>query len=131
MDYATIKAVHQVSVSLSLAGFIARGLGSLGGARWVASRLARTLPHVVDTVLLASALTLAWMARLDPANTPWLGAKVLGLVAYILLGSLAMRPGRPWQLRAAAWLTALLVFSWIVSVAVSKNPYGFFAMATR
>jgi uncharacterized membrane protein SirB2 len=131
VDYATIKLVHQGAVALSLAGFVARGLGSLAAAPWVASRPARTLPHVVDTVLLASALTLAWMARLDPASTPWLAAKVLGLIVYIMLGSLALRAGRPRKLRAVAGALALLVFAWIVSVAILKSPYGFFAMALQ
>jgi uncharacterized membrane protein SirB2 len=125
MDYALVKTIHQTAVALSFAGFFARGLGSLNGARWVQGRAARTLPHIVDSVLLLSALTLAWMLRLNPANTPWLLAKIIGLLLYIGLGMLALKPGRSTAMRSTAWLAALAIFGWIVSVAITKSPLGF------
>lgn len=127
MDYTTVKLVHQIAVAVSFAGFFARGGAALAGARWVRSRAARSLPHVVDSVLLLSAIVLAWMLRLNPAGAPWLMAKLIALVVYIALGTLALRPGRPMPLRAAAWVAALLTFGYIVSVALSKNPAGFLA----
>ena len=127
MDYASVKAVHQTAVALSVGGFFARGLASFRGALWVRGRLARTLPHVVDSVLLVSALALAWTLRLNPLETPWLMAKIIGLLLYIALGMLALRPGRPAALRGAAWIGALATFAWIVSVAITKQPLGFLA----
>ena len=127
MDYTALKIVHQSAVTLSLAGFFARGVGSLRGAAWVRSRLARTVPHVVDTVLLLSALTLAWSLRHTPSAAPWLTAKIIGLLVYIGLGMVALRPTRPVRQRALAWVAALLTFAWIASVAISKNPLGFLA----
>jgi uncharacterized membrane protein SirB2 len=125
MDYAVVKLVHQSAVTLSLAGFFLRGAASLAGARWVGSRTAKTLPHVVDSVLLMSALALAWILRLTPGNAPWLLAKLIGLTVYVGLGILALRPGRPRAVRAAAWMAALLTAGWIVSVAITKSPLGF------
>jgi uncharacterized membrane protein SirB2 len=127
MDYLTVKIVHQSAVVLSFSGFFARGIGSLAGAAWVRSRAARSLPHVVDSVLLLSALTLAWMLRANPVATPWLLAKVIGLVAYIVLGMIALRPTRPVPVRALAWVAALAAFAYIVSVAITKNPAGLLA----
>lgn len=127
MDYGTVKLVHQAAVVLSLSGFFVRGAAALGGARWVGSRAAKTLPHIVDSVLLLSAIGLAWMLRLDPGNAPWLLAKIIGLVVYIVLGVVALRPGRPRAVRAAAWLAALVTVGWIVSVALTKNSLGFLA----
>jgi uncharacterized membrane protein SirB2 len=127
LDYATVKFVHQGAVVLSLAGFCVRGAAALAGAAWVRGRAARTLPHVVDTVLLLSALVLAWMLRLTPGHAPWLLAKIAGLIVYIGLGMVALRPGRPPPVRLAAWLLALLTAGWIVSVAVTKNPWGLLA----
>lgn len=124
MDYALVKLVHQAAVALSLAGFFIRGAASLAGAGWVRGRVARTLPHLVDSVLLLSALMLATMAGLTPDRAPWLVAKVVGLVVYVLLGVIALRPGRPRPVRAAAWLAALAVAAWIVSVALTKQPLG-------
>ena len=125
MEYATLKLLHQGAVVLSIAGFFLRGAAGLAGARWVRGRLARTLPHVVDTVLLVSALALAWMLRLTPGNAPWLLAKIVGLIVYVGLGIVALRPGRPAAVRATAWLAALATVAWIVSVAITKTPLGF------
>jgi hypothetical protein len=78
VDYFAVKLVHQSAVALSLTGFIVRGGASLSGARWVNRRMAKTLPHIIDSVLLLSALALAWMLRLTPMNSPWLLAKIVG-----------------------------------------------------
>lgn len=125
MDYTAIKHLHMGAVALSATGFAARGLAALLGAAWVKGRLAKTLPHIVDTVLLLSALALAWTLGLNPLTTPWLLAKILGLLLYIALGMVALRPRFAPATRAAAWVAALLVLGWIASVAVSKNPWGF------
>jgi len=125
MDYALVKLVHQGAVTLSVTGFFVRGAASLAGASWVQGRAAKTLPHIVDSVLLLSALTLAWMLRLNPGNAPWLLAKIIGLVVYVGLGVVALRPGRPRTVRAAAWVGALATAVWIVSVAITKSPLGF------
>ena len=126
MDYFSVKLVHQVAVALSLTGFFVRGAASLAGAGWVQGRAAKTLPHLVDTALLLSALTVAWMLRLTPGNAPWLLAKIVGLVVYVGLGVIALRPGGPRTLRMAAWIGALATAAWIVSVALTKNPLGVF-----
>lgn len=85
--------------------------------RWV-----RTLPHVVDTLLLASALIMALMTGQYPFAAGWLTAKVLALAVYIGLGMVAMRFGRTRKIRAAAWLAAQAVFFYIVAVALTRNP---------
>jgi len=127
MDYLAVKTLHQTAVALSLTGFFARGLGALTGAGWVQSRAAKTLPHIVDTLLLASAVTLAWMLRLNPLAAPWLMAKIVGLLFYIGFGMLALKPGRSLRVRATMWVAALATFGWIVSVAITKNPLGILA----
>lgn len=127
MNYLLLKTLHQSAVALSICGFFVRGFGSLNGAAWVQGRTAKTLPHVVDTVLLLSAVALAWTASLDPLHTPWLMAKIVGLCAYVALGVVALRPALPHRLRSAAWLAALATFAYIASVAISKNPLGFLA----
>jgi uncharacterized membrane protein SirB2 len=127
MDYAAWKLLHQTTAALSLAGFVARGLGSFVQATWVRHRFTRIAPHFVDTLLLLSALAMAWLLRLTPGSAPWLAAKIAGLLLYIGLGLLALRPGRPLGLRIVAWLAALAVFGWIISVALSKQPLGLLA----
>ena len=128
MDYSTVKLIHQSAVALSLVGFFVRGVGSLSGARWVEGRAAKSVPHLVDTVLLLSAIALAWLLRLSPLATPWLLAKIVALVAYIVLGVIALRAGRSLGIRAIAWVAALVVFGYIASVAISKDPRGFLSI---
>jgi uncharacterized membrane protein SirB2 len=125
MEYSTLKLVHQSAVVISITGFVARGMGMLAGAAWVRARAAKTLPHVVDTVLIVSAVWLAWRLGLSPANAPWIGAKIAGLLAYIALGMVALRFGRTRAVRLTAFAAALLMFAWIVSVAITKDPRGF------
>ena len=125
MEYATLKLIHMTAVVLSGAGFFARGVGMLNDAAWVKHRIAKTLPHLVDTVLIVSALWLAWILRLTPTNAPWIGAKIVGLFVYIGIGLVALRFGRTKTARAIAWLLALLTFAYIVSVAITKDPRGF------
>ena len=128
IDYTSIKLLHQSAVVLSGMGFFVRGFASLRGAQWTQSRIAKTLPHVVDTVLLLSAVALAAMMRINPLHVPWLLAKILGLLLYIGLGIVAVRPRFGRNTRATAWVLALVVLAWIVSVAVLKDPLGFIVL---
>jgi uncharacterized membrane protein SirB2 len=125
MDYSTLKLVHQSAVAISLAGFVARGAGIWAGAAWVRARMAKTLPHVVDTVLIGSAIWLAVILGVSPANAPWITAKIAGLFAYIALAMVAFRFGRTPAIRGGAFALALVTFAYIVSVAITKEPRGF------
>ena len=127
MDYLTLKTIHQTAVALSITGFCARGLGALFDAAWIRGRLARSLPHAVDSVLLLSALGLAWTLRLNPLLPPWLLAKIIGLLVYITLGIVALQPHRSRPVRAMAFLGALASVGYIVAVAISKSPRGYLA----
>ena len=126
MDYATLKTIHQSAVALSITGFCVRSIGVWLKAPWVRQRVAKTLPHIVDTVLLLTAILLVWQLGVNPLHAPWLLAKVGGLLVYIGLGMLALRATTPPPLRALAGLLALTTFAYIASVALSKNPLGFF-----
>jgi uncharacterized membrane protein SirB2 len=90
--------------------------------RWV-----KWVPHVNDTLLLATALVLAWMLGQYPFVHGWLTAKVVALAGYILLGTVALKPGRPKDARIAAWVAAQIVFLYIVGVAYTRNPLIFSA----
>jgi uncharacterized membrane protein SirB2 len=87
------------------------------------------LPHVNDTILLTAALTLAAMSGQYPFVDNWVTAKVFGVIAYIILGSLALQVGRTLASRIACWLAAMTVFGWILSVALTRQPMGFLVFA--
>ena len=92
---------------------------------WLRRRWVRVTPHIIDTVLLASAIGLTWVLEQYPFVHGWLTAKVLGLIAYIILGSIALRYGPTKPIRTAAWIAALIVFGYVVSVALTHTPLGF------
>ena len=125
--YYLIKNLHVTCVVLSSAGFLLRGTWMLTGNALLQHRLTRLLPHLVDSTLLLSAITLAVMIGQYPFSAGWVTAKVIGLLAYILLGTLALKRGRTRGVRLAAFAGAILVYAWIVSVALSKNVAGYLA----
>jgi uncharacterized membrane protein SirB2 len=128
MDYLAVRSFHETCVALSVTGFFVRGAASLCGASWVQGRVAKTMPHIVDTALLTSAMMLLTTLRLNPFSAPWLVAKIAGLIVYIGLGVVALRPGVPRPVRACAWVAALTTALWIVSVAFTKSPLGFLSL---
>ncbi len=122
-DYATIKAVHVGAVIVSIALFALRGGWMLTGSALLDTPFARVVPHVVDTVLLASAVALSWLSGQYPFAQPWLTAKVIGLVVYVLLGSIALRRGRTRVARVLALIGALAIVAWIVATARCRCPW--------
>ena len=60
----------------------------------------------------------------DVLRTPWLLTKIVLLVVYIVLGTIALKRGRTPQVRAAAFVAALAVFVAIVATAITKRPVG-------
>lgn len=127
MLYVFVKHLHLACVVLSITGFCLRGLLAWKKSALMDRRWMRILPHINDTILLVAALILTVLIGHYPFVDAWLTAKVFGLIAYIILGSLALRPGRSPRVRVAAGFAAVSVFSWIVSVAMTKHPLGLFA----
>ncbi|MBE0623454.1 MAG: SirB2 family protein [Burkholderiales bacterium] len=119
--YILLKYLHISCVALSGAGFVLRGAWMMLASPLLARRWVRITPHVLDTVLLASAIALALLIGQYPLVDAWLTAKVLGLVAYIILGTIALRRGSTRAIRITAFWSALLVFAYIVAVAMTKS----------
>lgn len=126
--FELVKSVHVGCVVLSGSGFAVRGGLMLADSRLLGTRFVRVAPHVVDTLLLVSALWLAWAIGQYPFVDGWLTAKLLGLLAYVALGSIALKRGRSKAVRAGAFAAALAVFGYIVSVALTRDPLGAFTL---
>jgi uncharacterized membrane protein SirB2 len=126
--FVLVKYVHVLSVALSVTGFFLRGLLMMRESPLLNARWMKVLPHVNDTVLLIAALSLAAMSGQYPFVADWVTAKVFGVIAYIILGALALRDASTRTMRIACWLASLVVFGWIVSVALTRQPLGFLAV---
>lgn len=117
-----VKWLHVACALLSFSGFFARGLLMVVASPWLQARAVKVVPHVVDTVLLVSAVILASQWGWAALTMPWLLTKLIALLIYIALGMLALRKGRTKTVRVSAWLAAMTVFVYIVAVAITKNP---------
>ena len=124
--YHAVKSMHASAAAVSIALFLVRGIWMLWAPERLQLRWVRIVPHVVDTLLLASALWLAWQLNTGGPHE-WLVAKVVGLVFYVVFGTIALKRGRTPGVRIAAFLAAVVTFGYIVSVAITKSPLGFLA----
>jgi len=122
--YVAIKYVHVTCAILSGTGFLVRGVLMMADSPLLARRWIKIVPHINDTLLLAAALAMMVLTSQYPFVVAWVTAKVFGLIGYIMLGSLALKAGRNKRTRIAAWLGALALFGYIVSVALTKDPWG-------
>lgn len=123
--YLLIKSLHIHAASLSILLFLGRGLWQFWRPQDLKQLWIRILPHVVDTILLASAITLAILSSQYPIKDDWLTAKLIALVIYILLGTVAIKRGRTPAVRLAALVGALVTFGYILSVAITRDPFPF------
>ena len=120
-----IKVIHVSCVFLSFCGFFIRGIWMLSGSELLQKRWVKIAPHIIDTTLLASALLMLFVFQWSVFEQEWLQVKIGLLITYIGLGMVALKLGRTLIIRIVAWLTGLLVFLFIVLVAITKSVSGF------
>ena len=123
--YALIKHLHLVTVVITLALFLLRGVWMMMDSPRLQARWARIVPHINDTLLLASGIALAVLMQQYPLVHGWLTAKLFALIAYIVLGTLALKRGKTKAQRVTAWIAALLVFGYMLAVARAHDPFPF------
>ncbi len=118
--YSIVKQFHVVLAITSVSLFQLRywyfRVGAHAPPLW-----AKTMPHIVDTLLLVLGVTLAVMAGFTPLNSPWLLFKLLALLAYICFGMFAMKKSGPWQ-----WINycmATIAIGYMLFSATYKTPW--------
>ncbi len=122
MNYLLLRHLHTSMAVLTIAGFMLRGYWMLTGSEKLQQGLTRILPHIVDTIFLASGVAMLVIASLNPFSQSWLVAKFAGLLLYILLGTVALRRGPTPQIRLLAFVAALSTYGYVTGVALSKSP---------
>ncbi|OGU20473.1 MAG: regulator SirB [Hydrogenophilales bacterium RIFOXYD1_FULL_62_11] len=125
MAYSLLKQLHLGTIALTLALFVLRGFWMMQKSPQLQARWVRIVPHLNDSLLLASGISLAVLTRQYPLVNGWLSAKLFALILYIVLGTIALKRGRTGGQRIAAWLAALLVFGYMVAVAITRDPAFF------
>jgi len=125
MSYIILKHIHLTCVALTFISFSARGFWMLSESELLQKKWVKIAPHIIDTTLLGSAIALAVMLHISPIEQTWLLAKVIGLLVYIILGTVALKRGKTKPIRMTALILALLTFGYIVKVALTKSPLLF------
>ncbi len=125
MGFQLLKGLHITCALTAYTLFLLRGIWQFRDSPIIRQRWVKIVPHAVDTLLLGSAITLAFVTHQYPFIDTWLTVKVGCLLLYIGLGFVALKYGKTRTIRLLAWLAAQTVFVYIVLVALSHNPVPF------
>lgn len=120
--YTPIKTAHMSFAMISLTGFVIRAWWSIHGSILLQRRWVRVTPHVVDTLLLITAILLMIILGQHPGNQSWILAKIIALVFYIGFGTLAIKRAPTQASKAAFSVSAVATFAYIIGVAIAHHP---------
>lgn len=122
--YIILKHSHLLALTLSFSLFFIRGFLMMRQSSAAGNRFFLIAPHIVNAGLIGTGIALAITLQISPSSQPWLMAKLIALVIYIVLGVMTFKHPNL-KVRKILWLLALVVFAFMVSVARSKSPWGF------
>ena len=128
LSFIMIKNIHLLAVSTTILLFIIRYLWMMNDSSLLQKKWVKIVPHVIDSVLLVSAIVLAIQISQYPVTDGWLTAKLLALLLYIVLGTIALKRGKTKVIRVFAGIGAILTFAYMISVAITKSALGFFLL---
>lgn len=124
VSYFVVKQLHVTAATLSIVFFMLRAWWSVTSSGRLQWRWVKIAPHVIDTILLVCGIILTFMLG---GLQPWIVAKLIALVLYIVVGTIAIKRGKTPGSRAAAALIAIAIFFYIVGVALAHNPLSWFS----
>lgn len=113
----TFKMIHIACVVITICGFLLRSWWMIKESPLLHARLTRVLPHIVDTLLLASGVMLVIRLQINPFYEHWLLLKLILLVVYIFVGAIALKYGKTIVQRSVALTVALFAIAGIVFIA--------------
>ncbi|WP_438951910.1 SirB2 family protein [Porticoccus sp.] len=120
--YLILKNTHVALALLNITLFVVRAVWSVNASPQLQQTWARIVPHIIDTLLLASAVYLMIASQQYPFADNWLTAKLVALLVYIGLGTCAIKRGRTAGSRLLFSLMSVTVFCYIFAVAVTHSP---------
>lgn len=120
MDYSALKHSHAGLAYLTVILFVVRFALFYVSPKWRSNKVLKIVPHIIDTLLLVFAIMLCIELSQYPLVNGWLTAKVIGLLAYIGFGVVAIR-----KAKASAFAGALLSYAYVFGVAKYKTAMSF------
>lgn len=122
-----LKAIHISAVAISGGGMLLRGIAVQADWPVMRQRWTRIVPHIVDSVLLLSAIGLCIKFSWYPIQQAWLTAKIIALLCYIGLGTYAIKRGKSLRQKRLFLLLAMLCYFYMLGVALHHDSLSFFA----
>ena len=122
--YLPLRHLHITLVTISISLFTLRGAAVLAGHNWPMKTGLRRASVLIDTGLLSAGVALWLMLGLNPTVQTWLGAKLVLVVVYIVLGVFALKRAPTWRRKFAFYVASLLCAAWIVSIALTHDAAG-------
>ena len=123
MPWSLVKQLHVALALLTALSFCLRAYWMLARSPKLRASWSRWLPHVVDTLLFLTGLTMAIGLSISPHAHPWLAVKLVAIVAYVVIGSIALKRGRSYRQRLLALTLSVLVLAYIFAVALRHDPW--------
>lgn len=120
--YLILKNTHIILALLSLTLFVVRAVWSVNASPKLQQKWAKIVPHIIDTLLLASAVYLMMASHQYPFADSWLTAKLIALIAYIGTGTFAIKRGPTASIRLLFSLMSVAIFCYILAVAITHSP---------
>jgi uncharacterized membrane protein SirB2 len=118
-----IKMFHLIFILLSIVSFVGRVILAQMDSEMLEQKWVKIGPHIVNTLLLITGFTLVFQGGWLSGEYGWIVAKIIALLGYVGLGTLAIKSQG--TLRWQAFAGAMACFVYIAIVAVSKQALFF------
>jgi len=127
MIYYWIKTLHVSTVIFTIGFFTLRFVWMLNRSRLFNHRWVRLISQTNDSLLLVAGIALVVMSQQYPFAAPWLTAKLVALLLYIMLGMFAFKWAGSRRNRIFFGISALIIAGYIVAVALTRlaQPWKF------
>ncbi len=120
--YPAVKHLHLMLIALSVVFFTVRFILHLRDSEMLEKKFLKIAPHVIDTFLLLSGVALCFIINQFPLENAWLTEKLGAVVAYIVLGIIAMKINRNKLFKVFAYIGAISWLVYAARMAVFKQP---------
>lgn len=119
--FHSLVNIHIASAIVSIVGFVWRWQLALRSSSVLQNKAVKILPHIIDTILLGSGIWLCVLIDEYPFVESWLTAKLILLVVYIGLGTIAIKRAKNNRQRLISGILAIVVFAAIAVIAYSSH----------
>ncbi|MEP4891628.1 MAG: SirB2 family protein [Aliiglaciecola sp.] len=119
--YMMAKHLHLTAVALSIILFILRFVWLQRNSTLLHKKWVKIVPHIVDTILLVSAITLCFIVPFNPIQHPWLWQKIILVIAYIGLGFYVLKSANSTLKQWGGFSLAIACLALAANLAVSKQ----------